>query len=81
MAKVKTLKAMQALSDIMANDNEYAWSWHCNLAMMAVDVGANHKNANIRVSDFMRTAFGVDTSKLKEYKQIMESYDDSRKMD
>lgn len=81
MTKGKTLKALQSLSDIMVNDNEYAWSWHCNLAMMAVDAGANHKDANIRASDFMRTAFGVDTSKLKEYKQIMESYNDNSKID
>ena len=56
-------EAMQELSRYMQIDPEYAWSWHCNVAMVAQDAGAPHKEANERAADFMRRAFDVDTSK------------------
>lgn len=55
--------AMDVLSKSMKDDPGYAWSWHCNIAMAAQDAGAPHKEANERAAGFMRTAFGVDTSK------------------
>lgn len=53
--------AMAALTEAMKADPEYAWSWHCNIAMVAVDAGAPHQEANERAAGFMRTAFDVDT--------------------
>lgn len=55
--------AMKVLAETMKNDPEYAWSWHCNLAMLAVDAGACHDKANIRAADFMLSAFKIDTSR------------------
>lgn len=59
---VTPTEAMAVLSAAMQEDSGYAWSWHCNIAMVAQDAGAPHKEANERAADFMRRAFGVDTS-------------------
>ena len=53
-------EALAALSKAMQEDPEYAWSWHCNIAMMAQDAGALHRTANERAADFMKLAFSVD---------------------
>jgi hypothetical protein len=51
----------------MQSDTDYAWSWHCNLAMSMVDAGCDHKIANEGAVRFMRTCFDVDTSpRVKE---------------
>jgi hypothetical protein len=50
----------------MLKHPDYAWSWHCNLAMMAYDAGAPHRDANIRAADFMKYCFGVNTRKQYE---------------
>lgn len=64
--------ALKILSRSMNKDLDYAWTWHCNIAMAAQDAGAPHKEANIRARDFMNLAFGVDVSTLPQYKSIME---------
>ena len=64
--------AFNVLQKYMQDDKDYAWSWHCNIAMVAVDAGANHIEANIRTGDFMRRCFGVDTKTFPEYKRIVE---------
>tara|TARA_Y100000034_G_C6803253_1_gene360457 strand:- start:507 stop:935 length:429 start_codon:yes stop_codon:yes gene_type:complete len=56
-------KALEVMSEAMKADPGFAWSWHCNVAMAARDAGAPHKEANERAADFMKRAFGVDTSK------------------
>jgi len=53
--------ALWILRRAMKNDPDYAWSWHCNIAMVAQDAGASHKEANERTSDFMHNLFGVRT--------------------
>lgn len=56
-------KALQA-------DEDYAWSWHCNLAMAAVDEGVDHKVANMAASRFMQMCFGIDTSSFEHFKDL-----------
>lgn len=56
-------QAIKALSKAMKDDCDYAWSWHCNIAMVAQDAGAPHKESNERAASFMRYLFGVDTNK------------------
>ena len=63
MSADRAKKAMEDLAFSMSIDPDYAWSWHCNIAMVAQDAGAPHKEANERSADFMMRAFGVDTSK------------------
>ena len=57
--------ALWVLSRAMKNDPMYAWSWHCNLAMMAVDAGASHYEANKREESFMHYLFGVRAQEPK----------------
>jgi hypothetical protein len=54
-------KALATLSAAFAADPEYAWTWHCNLAMMAVDAGAPYHEAQRGAANLMHRAFGVDT--------------------
>lgn len=65
------IETMDTLAWYIKNDDDYAWSWHCNLAMMAYDAGATHREANIGASNFMKTAFDVDTTTSKYYQEIM----------
>lgn len=69
------VNGLEDLREAMKSDDGLAWSWHCNIAMLAVDSGADHKEANIRTSKFMTDMFGVDTSKFKEYLAIMRQYE------
>jgi hypothetical protein len=57
--------ALWILRRAMKKDPDYAWSWHCNLAMMAQDAGAPHKEANIRAGDLMHSLFGVKTNRFQ----------------
>lgn len=52
---------MNTLSKAMKEDRSYAWSWHCNIAVMAQDAGATHEISNEGAARFMKLAFGVDT--------------------
>lgn len=61
MSNIK--KHIKALSRAMKKDPGFAWSWHCNIAMVAQDAGAPHKEANERTADFMKYVFDVNTSK------------------
>jgi hypothetical protein len=53
--------ALKVISDAMKADPDFAWSWHCNVAMTAQDAGAPHDRANVWAANFMRRAFDVDT--------------------
>ena len=39
-------EAFNGLKDAIQNDQEYAWGWHCNIAMAAYDEGLDHASAN-----------------------------------
>jgi hypothetical protein len=66
--KTEAGKAIETLSAQMKSDPGYAWSWHCNLAMLAVDAGAKHGAANRQAAQFMSNVFDVDTSLDEKYK-------------
>jgi len=48
----------------MQSDDDYAWSWHCNVACAAMDEGVDHKTAQKIAARFMGWAFQVDTERL-----------------
>ncbi len=64
--------AVEALSEAFRDDESFAHSWHCNLAMAFYDsfpkclhpekIIECHKLANEGAARFMKNAFGVDTS-------------------
>ena len=58
-----TEQAVKTLSDNMKENYDFAWSWHCNIAMAAYDEGLSHTAANKAAERFMSNAFGVDTSR------------------
>jgi len=53
-------QAMDTLRQNMVSDPEYAWAWHCNLAMSAYDEGLPKPAANRAAARFMRSAFNID---------------------
>ena len=53
--------ALWWLSRQFKKDSDYAWTWHCNIAMAAVDSGATRKQGNEAASRFMYNAFRVHT--------------------
>jgi hypothetical protein len=67
--------AFEVLKKAMQDDPDYAWSWHCNIAMMCHDailahddqVYFAHKVGNDSASRFMRLCFDIDTAKHKNF--------------
>jgi hypothetical protein len=62
--------AFNTLKAALQADNSYAWSWHCNIAMAAVDEGFDHAGANEGAARFMSMCFGVDVKKFSEWATI-----------
>jgi hypothetical protein len=54
--------AFAVIKAAMLKDYDYAWAWHCNLAMAAQDEGLNHAAGNRAAARFMRMCFDIDTS-------------------
>lgn len=78
MTKVGELLSLVKFGDVnvyeifqqqMIDDPEYAWSWHCNIAMFLYDniKSLGHKQSNELAVVFMNHFFKCDTSKFSEY--------------
>lgn len=52
--------AMKVVLEAMRSDPDYAWSWHCNVAMAFVDAGGDHYTANQGAARFMQLLAGVE---------------------
>ena len=74
-------KAFGIFKEAFKNDPQYAWSWHCNIAMAAYDQGLNQKSANKAAANFMTICFGVDTSQSKEYKELFKKSQNSTRIE
>ena len=59
----RTEDALNTLVAALRNDPDYAWNWHCNVAMTAFDAGCPHDIANEGAARFMQLLAGVDTRK------------------
>lgn len=55
-----------ALRAAIAADQEYAWVWHCNIAMPIHDAGMDIEQANAIATRVMKHLFQVDTSGLMQ---------------
>lgn len=74
-------KAFEVLKQAMHDDFEFAWSWHCNIAMAFYDElgplitpsGTSHEVANRAAARFMKLCFDVDTSQNAATKQHLNS--------
>lgn len=54
---------------LQAND-DFAWTWLCNLACIGLDSGGTHENSNRRAAQFMKNAFDVDVTTQKNWKDF-----------
>lgn len=73
------------LKEAIHADPEYAWGWHCNLAMPVFDTcfdkrltsSANHERANQAAALMMRQLFDYDITKHPRYegkKSVAQEY-------
>ena len=53
--------AVGKLCKSLREDLDYAWTWHCNIAMTAFDAGCPNDVANEGAARFMQLLAGVDT--------------------
>lgn len=46
---------------LMRDDPEYAWAWHCNIAVPIMDaIGVSHERANVAAAYLMSALFEYD---------------------
>lgn len=68
--------AFAVLKAALQADDEYAWSWHCNIAMAFVDTepeygGRNlHRSANEGAAIFMQRCFNIDVRQSRQWKSL-----------
>lgn len=62
------LKAFDVIREKMRDDPEYAWSWHCNIAMPIMDTAkVSHELANKAAAHLMQHLFAIDTRDNQHY--------------
>jgi len=68
--------AFNVLKNALKADPDYAWGWHCNIAMAQYDAmsaagytdhDAKHKTSNNGAARFMSLCFEVDITKHKNF--------------
>jgi hypothetical protein len=73
--KEKDIRKAYEVIQAAMQDRQYAWAWHCNIAMSFYDVGGDHLLANKAAVRFMQIAFKADTSIFEEYQDILAKYE------
>ena len=58
------------LKAALQTDEDYAWTWLCNLACIGIDSGGTHENSNRRAAQFMKNAFDIDVTQCENWKQF-----------
>jgi hypothetical protein len=59
--------ALYNLKYEMQSDSDYAWSWHCAVAVCFKDEGGTHEASNKAAARFMKLAFDAE---YEDYKPI-----------
>ena len=67
---MNTSEAFDVLKAAIQADDDYAWAWHCNVAMPFVDEGGTHEHANRAAARFMQTCFEVDVTTFGQWKSF-----------
>lgn len=65
---------LSELKAALQRDEDYAWTWHCNIACIALDCGESHEDANRRAASFMKNAFDVDVTNQDNWKQLEDQW-------
>ena len=67
------------LEDIMCdlrkgitNDPDWAWGWHCNIAMSSYDEGLDLPAANRAAARFMKILLDIDMTKHEHFADTQE---------
>ena len=63
-------KLVSCLSQRMQNDQDLAWTWHCNIVAASLDEDVDHETANRAAARFMSVAFGVDVTAFDEWSRF-----------
>jgi hypothetical protein len=62
------ISAFQALKSALQGDQDYAWSWHCSLAMPIMDsIKVSHAQANEAGAHLMKYLFDIDVTTFPEW--------------
>lgn len=69
---------LDAIKAAFAKDDDYAWTWQCNLAMMLVDAGVSHQDANDRAAQFMHHAFFYDITQTTQWKDLEQHWEEQK---
>ena len=67
---VSSHSPLSQLKAALKADDDYAWTWLCNLACIALDSGGTHENSNRRAAQFMKNAFDIDVTQCENWKQF-----------
>ena len=67
---MNTSEAFEVLKVAIQTDDDYAWSWHCNIAMPFQDEGGTHKQANKAAARCMSLMFEVDVTTFDQWKSF-----------
>jgi len=82
--KLEDYSPLLALQSALKADEDYAWTWLCNLACVgfdsiddmrsATEKRMPHEIANRRAAQFMKNAFGVDVTTQEHWKKFEEKW-------
>lgn len=66
-------KAVNSLKEAMRSDPDYAWAWHCNLAICYYDESElDLPLCNRAAARFMKLAFEIDMTKHRNFRATQE---------
>ena len=68
-----TAEAVSTLTKAIQVDDDFAWTWHCNIAMPMIDEGVHPIHANMGAARFMSIAFGVDVTASDQWKSWLKN--------
>lgn len=60
-------QAVKTLQQALREDLDFAWSYHCNIAVAFQDEGGDYKTSNRAAARFMKLFADVDTTKHPAY--------------
>lgn len=61
-----------AIKQLIHDDPEYAWAWHCNMAVPIMDTaGVPHKDANRAAAHIMAQMFDFDITAHPHYRALL----------
>lgn len=70
-----TGQAIDHLKKVMKDDTEYAWGWHCNIAMPAYDSGISPIAANLASARIMKHLFDIDITQNPNWATTMTNWE------